>query len=399
MGSKLAKLVSNRWFLIAVFSAAAIGISFQKYQSSIPKENGVVTSEFTYNNFKIFKSSYEHLEKNDNLYLLYDYEVFDLFKYSPSFAFSCVIFQPFNDLIGLIIWNLINHLVFVFAIIKLGLHRHKLFWLVFPFLLIESISSTQNSQSNLLVLGLLVLFVYYIDKAKSFSGMFAIFYSVFVKIFGLVLLPYVLFKPGLLKNVMIGLLTFIIILCLPLLAVSPSNLIWQYENWWELLTNDHSASVGNSLLSLLQTLLNSEINKGVVLLFGALVFCLPLLRVSMYKKKSFQYSFFISSLFWIILFNHKSEPPTYIIAVFAAVMWFLSETPNKLRYGIFILTMVFSSLYKTDLLPRWFADNIVKPYELMVLPILALWLSTQYRLIFGKFESDEITTYPSNSLV
>lgn len=396
MGSKLSKLISNQWFLVAVFAISAIGISFQKYQSSIPKENGIVTSEFKYNNFKIFKSSYEHLEKNENLYLLYDYEVFDLFKYSPSFAFSCVIFQPFNDLVGLIIWNLINHLVFAFAIIKLGLHRHKLFWVVFPFLLIESISSTQNSQSNLLVLGLLTLFVYYIDRAKPFSGMMAVFYSAFIKIFGLVLLPYVLFKPQLGKNVLFGLLSFVLLLCLPLIVVSPEQLLWQYENWWELLTNDHSASVGNSLLSLLQVVMGIDINKGIILLFGIIMFCIPLTRISLYKNKSFQYSFFISSLIWIILFNHKSEPPTYIIAVFAAALWFLSESPNKTTYIIFIFAMIFSSLYKTDLLPRWFANNVVKPYELMVLPMLVIWLITQYRLLFGKFDNDEVITYPSN---
>src|SRR6266516_2262728 len=97
------KLASNPNFILAVYSLLAIIAALQEYHLSAKSDT------FShYNNFIIFKSSFTHLIQHKDLYVLYPNEHFDYYKYSPVFAMAMALFAYLPDVIGLIIWNLLN---------------------------------------------------------------------------------------------------------------------------------------------------------------------------------------------------------------------------------------------------------------------------------------------------
>ena len=104
-----------KW-IIGIVILLAITASIQSYL--LPKK-GVEHNDilyFEYNNYMIFKYSFFHLIDNTNLYVDYPEECYDLFKYTPSFALFMGLFAFLPDILGLILWNLLNALVLVSAI-------------------------------------------------------------------------------------------------------------------------------------------------------------------------------------------------------------------------------------------------------------------------------------------
>ena len=61
-----------------------------------------------------------------------------------------------------------------------------------------------------------------------------------------------------------------------------------------------------------------DVNKWVVVALGALVFQFPLARMEMYKPYTFRLLTLSSVLIWVVIFNHKAESPTFIIAMTGA---------------------------------------------------------------------------------
>ncbi|MBK7855412.1 MAG: DUF2029 domain-containing protein [Bacteroidetes bacterium] len=63
-----------------------------------------------YNNYLIFKDSFQHFLQGLNLYA--NYPPVDLFKYSPTFAVLMSPFAFLPDWLGLTLWNLLNAMLF-----------------------------------------------------------------------------------------------------------------------------------------------------------------------------------------------------------------------------------------------------------------------------------------------
>src|ERR1035437_5611602 len=109
----------------------SIAISIQCYLASKPHE---LTR---YNNYVIFTKSFSHLIHNENLYVLYNTESYDLYKYSPTFTMLMGAFYYIPDMPGLILFNLLNICLFLYALFKLKLPQGKLKWMLM-FLLVEA---------------------------------------------------------------------------------------------------------------------------------------------------------------------------------------------------------------------------------------------------------------------
>src|SRR5204863_7296733 len=93
-------------------------------------------------------------------------------------------------------------------------------------------------------------------------------------------------------------------------------------------------------------------NKNIVLVTGLLILLAPLLLMRRYKEYDFRISFFSSLLTWMIIFNHRAESPTFIIALTGIAMWFFLEPRKRLDVFLMILVFVLTSLSPTDLFPR-----------------------------------------------
>jgi hypothetical protein len=322
--------------------------------------------------------------ENENLYLHYENEYYDLYKYSPTFALFMGTLAYLPDLLGLTIWNLLNALVLISALYFLpGISMKKKAWIL-AFVFIELITSLQNSQSNPLMVGLLLWAFIAIENKKVGLASLLITLSVFIKIFGLLAFAIFIFYPKKGKAIAYTLIWSFLLFALPLLLVSFSDLIQQYQNWLVLLQNDHSLSIGYSMMGWLETWFGFTELKNTVLIPGVLLLLVPLVRIKHYSSLQFRYWFMASVLIWMVIFNHKAESPTFIIAIAGVAIWYFSQEKTTLNLILILLALVFTILSPTDIFPRTLRETWVIPYVLKAVPCIFIWFKISYDLLFKK---------------
>jgi len=370
----------NYWFY-ALGLLVALIVSLQSYMQAPKSYDG--TKEYPrYNNYIIFKNSFEHLKSDENLYLLYENEHWDLYKYSPSFALMMAPFWYLPDSIGLFLWNFLNVIVLFFALSKIQFPSFKFKLLAHLFILPEVFTSMQNSQSNILIAGLMILGFVYAQKDEIGKACLFILVAAFIKPFALCAFVPFIFFPGKLKMVGWSLFFTVLLLFLPLLVVSFSSLITQYENWYVLLQMDHTTSYGYSVLGWLNTWFGLEPAKIGVLLVGVLLLLIPLVKLRLYTNSTFQLFMLSSVLLWVILFNHKSESPTFIIAVSGIALWFFTQPKiEKLDLLLVLFAFLFTCLIATDIFPRFIRKEWAEPYAWKVFPCILIWLKVNIDLL------------------
>lgn len=362
---------------LIIFILAALGTSLQAYFLGL-KTFCEGCPEYThYNNYIIFKNAFYHLIHHKDLYVLYNEEQFDLFKYSPAFALLMGSMAWMPNLLGLLTWNLINSLVLFFAIWKFPLFKtgDRNFFLIF--ILVEMITALQNAQSNSLIAGLLILTYNNLEKGKSFLATLFIMISIFIKIFGVVGFAMFLFYPDKLKSMAYAIFWFLVFAFIPVLFIPFTELINQYKSWWLMLSNDHDASYGISVMGFFHSWFGLHV-KNLSILLGVILFCLPMINLNHYKDSAFRALYLASVLLWIILFNHKSESPTFIIAICGVGIWFFTQAQSTINKILLLLCFVFCELAPTDVFPLSLRHDYVIPYVIKVLPCILVWL----KLIF-----------------
>lgn len=364
--------------------AVALIVSIQAYLQAPKSYDGNRTYP-RYNNYVIFKNSFDHLQTNQNLYVLYENEHWDLYKYSPTFAAMMIPFWYLSDLPGLFCWNLLNVLVLIYALSKVPFPSEKMKLLAHLFILPEVFTSMQNAQSNMLLAGLMILGFVYAQKGQLVKACAFVVLAAFVKPFALAVFVAFVFFPGKARMVLSAALVTLVLFLVPLLFVSWTDLITQYQNWYAMLQMDHSMSYGYSVLGWLNSWFLLEPPKLLVLLIGVVLLLLPLLRIKEYGNPRFQWFMLSALLLWVILFNHKSESPTFIIAVSGIAIWFFAmANRNRLDWVLLLFAFVFTCLIATDVFPRFIRKEWAEPYAWKVFPCLLIWLKISWDLFTVK---------------
>ena len=343
------------------------------------EEGGI---EYTkYNNYVIFKQSYFHLIENKDLYQLYPQEHWDLYKYSPTFSLFMGLLAYLPDFLGLLIWNLLNAFVLFFSLWKLPFSSDKKRIWAFLFLVIELVTSLQNAQSNGLMAGLIILAFIYLEKKNIALATLCIVATIFIKLFGIVAFALFLFYPNKLKSALYSLGWILLLGVLPLILISPEQLTFLYKSWGNLLQNDHSISIGFSVSGWLFTWCGLNL-KTVSLVVGTFLFCVPFIHYKYFNEVRFKLLYLASILLWIVIFNHKAESPTFVIAVTGVAIWFFTQEFNKLNFSFLILALLFTVLAATDLFPKFIRDDYFIPYVVKAVPCIFIWGKITWELIF-----------------
>lgn len=380
---KKIKLPESRLFTAGILTLIVGIITAQSFllktKTFIPGEPAYTH----YNNYIIFKQSFFHLIENKDLYELYPAEHFDYYKYSPTFSLFMAPLANLPDSVGLFLWNLLNVLVLYFALRRLSLSSNKTHLLILGFVFLELLTSTQNSQSNALIAGLIIFAFTSLERKQIALASLFIVLTVFIKIFGLVAFALFMFYPNKLRAAVYTIGWTLLLAALPLLVISVSQLSFLYQSWLHLLQNDHGASIGLSVAGWLYTWFHIDAKNATVLI-GALVFCLPFLKWKYYNDVQFKLFFLSSILLWIVIFNHKAESATFIIAVTGVAIWFFSQKRTLLNTILFIAAFIFTILSPTDLFPKSIRENFVIPYVLKAVPCILIWFKIIYDLLFFK---------------
>ncbi len=377
---------NQQWFLPLLFLLVVIYATLRNYFLPTSTIDGVHCGVTQYNNYIIFKNSFFHLLSQLNLYSTYSNEQYDLFKYTPSFALFFGLFALLPNALGLFIWNLLNVALPILGFSQLlGLNKKtKPLWLLL--LIPEMLTSVLNSQSNGLILGLMLLSLAAIQRENTLKAVVFICITGFIKIFGIALFAVFLLYPNQLKKAILQAFVVLLILFgLPLIVTSFDTLRQQYFNYFDLLKNDGNTFVKYSVMAWLNTWFNFNIGKNIILLIGLIIQLIPLFFQSDYLRKN-RIIYGFSWMIWVVIFNHMAESATYIIAV-GAIMAYLA-LKDKLSIFHFIalfLLFFFTELGPSDLYPKYLRIWIVDTAQLKVFPCIVLWLMIFFEII--KFDN------------
>lgn len=371
---KILHFLTKPWFVGFVFFALVAVATLQALWLSQPN------TYTQYNNYIIFKQSFFHLITGNNLYTYYLDECWDLFKYSPAFAAFFGLFAYLPDSVGLFLWNALNAFVLFFAVYKIP-HiavKQKSFMLLFS--AIELMTSMQNSQSNGLIAGLLIAAFIMLEKERILWATLFITLTVFIKLFGLVACLLFLFYPKKWLRI-VGCMLFwnVLLLLLPALFCGYTQLIFLYKSWLTLLSQDHAVSLGYSVLGFVQTWLHWQVNKTGLLIAGSLCLLIPFIKTKKYTYYFYRIHLLALVLVWMVVFNHKAESPTFIIAVAGIALWFFSKHHiQKADIILMILVFVFTCLAPTDIFPLQLRKHFFEPYVVKAIPCILAWLKISY---------------------
>lgn len=373
--------------VIFVFILAAAGITLQTYFAG----HGQYTR---YNNFVIFERSYGHLIHNQNLYIFYPSEYYDLFKYSPSFAFLMGPFYLLPAFAGLLLFNLLNAGIFIVAVRRLKFPETSLRYL-FLYVLLEACISITSAQTNLLMAGLVILAFTFLEEEKPSAAALCIVLSFFIKLFGIVALVLWILYPKKIKFLLYTLLWIVVIAALPLLVTSKNDLLFQYQQWAALLRSDHDVSYGASIMGLLHSWFNISVSKMGALVAGGILLLLPFSKITKYHIYTFRLQMLASILMWMVIFNHKAESPTYIIALAGVAVWYFSMQPVKINQILLWCCLIFTSCSSTDLItPGWINNQFIVPYAIKAVFCSLIWFKLLGDLMFTKSPGLRKNTLP-----
>jgi hypothetical protein len=322
------------------------------------------------------------VEQKD-LYHDYPAEHWDYYKYSPTFALFMAPFAALPDTAGLIAWNLLNVLVLFFAMWKLPVLTHRARLFAIAFVLIELISSVHNSQSNALLAGLILFAFMALEKKQIAFAALLIVLTGFIKIYGLVALCLFIFYPQKFKAAAYTIIWIIVLAALPLLLVSIPQLTFLYQSWLGLLKNDYSLSIGFSVAGWLYSWFGIEAKNGVVII-GVVLLFLAFLKHRCFSDLKFRLWFLASVLVWMVIFNHKAEQPTFIIAVCGIAIWFFSQETKIENIILIALVFIFTVLSATGIFPRDFREKYIEDYVFKAVPCIFAWLKITADLLFYK---------------
>ncbi len=339
-----------------------------------------------YNNFIIFRRAYVHLVENQDLYRYFPAEQHDNFLYSPTFAALMAPFARVPIGVGLVAWDLLNAAILVLGVRALprldGRSKALLVWFILP----EFLGSSQHSQTNPGIVGLLLLAFWAAETERDWLAPFFLVLAAYVKIFPLAAGLAFLLYPGRVRLALWSGVWLVVLALVPLLVVTPDQLAWQYGNWVRLHTTNpvHVAGIGFSAEGILQKWFGLEVRRGPFIAAGAAMAALPLLRFRDHARFDFRAAFFGLMLAWMVAFNHNSESPTFVIAMAGIGLWYFAQRPTPLHEGLLWFAFLLVSVSYSDLAPPGVRTRWIDPWGLKGLPVVVIWLVGLGELVLGR---------------
>ena len=326
------------------------------------------------NNFEIFRTAWANLIAGRDLYGA-NPSHHDFYKYSPTFA---LLFAPFALVpftVGILLWNAVNALALYWSIGRVLEPGPALGVRAIVFL--DMVGSMQNVQSNALSAGLMIMAFGFLHDRRETRAALAIAVGTAIKIFPVVAGAFAVFRPYRLPRfVLIGAAVALLFVAAPLLVIPPAELVAQYRSWGAISGTD-AAMRGYSVMEQVHLWTGVDWPNWPVQLAGALTLLAPLTRISRLGVKRFRLLFLASVLMFCVLFNHKAESPSFVVAAAGVAIWFVVSRRDWLAWTAFALFLVGTVLSASDAMPEALQQRFFEPYRFKTVPVLVIWMLTQ----------------------
>lgn len=379
MNKKILAFFAKETVVQWIYLLASIVLAFIHYRGGPHK----------YNNFLIFRTSISHLIRHQNLHLGYPAEYYDLFLYHPAFS---ILFAPFAILpvwVSLILWAVSSSMIIFYAIRSLPVpYSQKVF--VWWFVCIELITSLHSQQTNPVIAALGLLTFTFLEKNKPrWAALFPIL-AFCIKGYGLIFASIFIFYPKKGQYILYATFWLLVMTILPLPVTGPSYFVQVYKDWLDILLADHHNNFGFSIMGLCKLWYPDLTENGVLriqlaglALFG-ITWLLNWIKTDAAHKQR-RLLLLAYAFLWVILFNHASESPTYVIAVTGVALFYIVNRDRFKPWSTLLIVLVifFTMLAPTDLYPQSWRDNFFKPNIIKVIPCLLVWVVLQFELLFS----------------
>lgn len=353
-----------------------------------------------YNNYLIFKHVFYHTLEEKSLYASYPELYFDHNHYGPIFSLFIAPFAILPDAIGMVLWNVFNGVLLIYALSKIPVDSQKINWILW-ICAHEFLTAILGFQFNPIMTALIILSFVFIEEEKEIWAAFCIVLGTFIKLYGIVGLAFFFFSKKKLKFIVALVIWSSILFVLPMLISSPEFILTSYGEWFARLVekNNENASFNSmqdiSIMGMTKRILNVPgLSNLYFIVPGLALFGLPYLRYSLFTNNYFRLLILASVLLFTVLFSSGSESPTYIIAFVGVAIWFcIKTTPiSKLDWFLLVFALLLTSLSPSDLFPKFVRENYIKPYALKALPCVLIWFKISYELLTTRFSKQHLTT-------
>ena len=342
--------------------------------------------------YSIFYQSFWHAWQQMPLYIIYP-EDGNYFLYGPLFT---VLMAPLAVLpyqMGRLLWMLIITVVPFWSIRKTCFTRYQQVFILW-FVAAEAYLCTLDSESNSLILAILIFSFYLIDKEEDRWAALLIALGTTAKLFGIVGLAFLPFSRHKLKLIGWTAAWTAILLVLPMLVFGVDYISQQYVAWYDVLVhenelNQFAAGQNVSLLGIVRKISQCATYSDLWLMIpGMVLFALPYLRFQQYKYLAFRQTILASVLMFIILFATNSENYGYIIAMTGVAIWYTAAPWKRSKWDValMVVAFIFTTMSSSDLFYKPLWREIIKPYSLKALPVTIIWLKLTYELCKRDYE-------------
>ena len=342
--------------------------------------------------YSIFYHSFWHAWQQMPLYIIYP-EDGNYFLYGPLFT---VLMAPLAVLpyqMGRLLWMLIITVVPFWSIRKTCFTRYQQVFILW-FVAAEAYLCTLDSESNSLILAILIFSFYLIDKEEDRWAALLIALGTTTKLFGIVGLAFLPFSRHKLKLIGWTAAWTAILLVLPMLVFGVDYISQQYLAWYDVLVhknelNQFAAGQNVSLLGIVRKVSQCATYSDLWLMIpGMVLFALPYLRFRQYQHAAFRQTILASVLMFIILFATSSENYGYIIAMTGVAIWYTAAPWKRSKWDVALMVLAFilTSMSSSDLFYKPLWREVIKPYSLKALPVTIIWLKLTYELCKRDYE-------------
>jgi hypothetical protein len=145
------------------------------------------------------------------------------------------------------------------------------------------------------------------------------------------------------------------------------------------MSTDLSGSLGYSVMMLVNKI--TPVPKIYIQLIGLIILISPLVfsykRFSEYKNRLI---YTASIMIWVVIFNHKAESSTFIIAAAGAAIWYVNSRKTLLDKILIVGVFIFTTLSYTDL-PARILEKFCDLPTVKTLPCILVWFKIQFDLL------------------
>ena len=360
------------YWLLTLYAGAAIVVTVQRGIFSFPSD------------YAIFRASFWNLAQGRDLYVLRLDQAHDLFKYSPTFALLYAPFALLPFVPGLMLWNLVNAISLFFGFRSLLPGEQARIAQALAFL--PMLRSMQSSQSNALVAALIIFAFICFERGWQVRAAFSVVVGASIKIFPLAAIAFALSRPRKARALALCAGVGLVFLLLPLLLVSPGELIRQYQSWAALQSRETN-QLGSSLMGVLFQAGLTWPAWVIQLAAAGAAIAVLMARRDRWLDRRFQLEYLAFLLIFCVLFNHRSERQSSVIAMSGLIIWILSAPRTRWRTALFVAVYSLVTLIGADVTPQ-VIKRALSPAARFAIPLTIGWLAILWDLIKTGTSSD-----------